>query len=245
MPAPSASRNALPDRGRLLVVFALVFAGLSLPRRSLAAEWRTFTDTTGRTIVAEIMEASDDTVRVRREDGRVFAIALENLSADDRTFVEAWRHRRAFAMGGLEVTTHRVRLDSDRKQIRPRTRKTENWCYKVTIANHSQADLSGLTIEYRVFYVADSAKAEHDELPLERKRGRATLRRLAAGADAEVQTTGVALQIIQLKPGYRYIGTSKRRVEDKLAGIWVRVLRNGEILREFADPSTLVASEPW
>lgn len=209
------------------------------------AQSHTFTDTSGRTMVAEIMDATDTSVRVRREDGRVFEIALATLAESDRTFVAAWRTQRDFAFGGLEVTAARVRLDVDRTQTRSSTKKTEDWCYRISIANRSRTDLTGLTLEYRLFFVDDVLKADRDELPLKRKSGRAALATLAAGASAEVKTALVTLQIVQLKPGHRYSGTTKRRVEDSLAGIWVRVARQGEVLHEFASPTTLMKSENW
>lgn len=236
----AAGRGGLRWGWMRWLVSAVAFAG------SLAeAQTRTFTDTAGRAMLAEIMDATETMVQVRRDDGRVFEIPLETLSAEDRAHIAAWRTKRAFAFGGIEVAARRVRLDTEKVQTRSSTKKTEEWCYKLTIANGSRLDLSGLTVEYRVFFVDDTAKADRDELPLKRKNGRTALPTLAAGTTTEVQTTIVTLEVIQLKPGRTYSGTSKRKVEDSLAGIWVRVRRDGEVLHEFADPTTLIESEPW
>lgn len=225
--------------------FAWLVAVLALALGSIAAENRTFTDTSGRTMEAEIMDATETTVQVRRTDGRVFVIALEKLSDDDRTFIATWRTQRALAFGGIAVTAHRVRLDSEREQTRSSTKKSEEWCYKLSIANKSRLDLADLTVEYRVFYIDDTAKADRDELPLKRKSGRTALARLAAGETTEVQTITVPLEIVVLKPGHHYTGTNRNRVEDTLAGIWVRIRRGNEVLSEFADPTTLIKTEPW
>lgn len=209
------------------------------------AGWHEFTDTSGRTLLGEIMEANDTTVRVRRDDGQVFDLPLETLSAADRTHVDAWRTRRDFAFGGIEVSAHRVRLEVERVESRSRIRKTEDWCYKLAIANRSKADLTGLTVEYRIFFVDDTPHADRDELPLQRESGRIPLGVLAAGTVTEVQTTVATLELEQAKPGSRTRKRGKRRVEDALAGVWVRVMREGAILHEFADPTTLPRTESW
>jgi hypothetical protein len=48
-----------------------------------------------------------------------------------------------------------------------------------------------------------------------------------------------------LKPGHRYTGTAKRKVEDELVGVWVRVVHQGKVLQEFASPGTLQKTQSW
>jgi hypothetical protein len=205
----------------------------------------TFTDTSGRTMVADIMDATETTVKVRRDDDQVFELTLDQLSGADRAHVAAWRLKRALAFGGIAISAHRVRLESEHTQTDSSTKTTESWCYKFSVTNHSRAALAGVTVEYRVFYIDDEVNADRDELPLQRQTGRINLGELAAGATAELQTAVVTLRTIQLKPGHRYTGTAKRKVEDSLAGLWVRALDQGEILHEFASPTTLLKSETW
>ena len=58
---------------------------LALIGAPLAA--RTWTDTQGRTVEAEFLRAADGNVTIRREDGMVFTLSLEQLSPADREFV--------------------------------------------------------------------------------------------------------------------------------------------------------------
>jgi hypothetical protein len=52
----------------------------------------TFTDTTGRTVSAEILAATEDSVRVKlKKNGKESTIPLSKLSEEDQTFVEDWR----------------------------------------------------------------------------------------------------------------------------------------------------------
>ena len=57
----------------------------SLPPRTI----RELTNRDGRSIKAELLEKTDDTVTVRSE-GRRFEIDLETLSDEDREFIKSW-----------------------------------------------------------------------------------------------------------------------------------------------------------
>ena len=50
---------------------------------------RTWTNTDGQTIEARFIDERMDKVRIRRTDGRVFNIPLDNLSEEDRKYVES------------------------------------------------------------------------------------------------------------------------------------------------------------
>jgi len=50
---------------------------------------RTWTSADGRTIEARFIDEKKDTVRIRRTDGRVFNIPLDNLSEEDQKYVES------------------------------------------------------------------------------------------------------------------------------------------------------------
>ncbi|HTJ78963.1 MAG TPA: hypothetical protein VL357_08190 [Rariglobus sp.] len=65
---------------RLLSTFLLLSVSLSA---------RTWTNTQGRTIEAEFVKASGDTVTIRRADGLVFDLPLVELSGADRDYVTA------------------------------------------------------------------------------------------------------------------------------------------------------------
>jgi len=197
-----------------------------------AAEMRTFTDTSGRTMAGEVLEATETTVRIRRDDDRVFELALDTLTETDRAHIAAWRLKRALAFGGIEISAHRVRLDSDLTQTRSSTRKPKTGATGFSIAT-TRASISR---DYRGSCTASTSSTTTSK-PIARrcpwcaKTGRATIGDLSAGATAELQTTVVTLKKIQLKPGHRHSGTSRRKAEDSLAGLWVRVFTKAKSCR--------------
>lgn len=67
---------------------AITFATLSVLLCSAAqAELRTWTDSRGNTIEAELLENMNGTVTLAREDGQETHISISNLSAQDQKFV--------------------------------------------------------------------------------------------------------------------------------------------------------------
>lgn len=55
---------------------------------------RTFTDNQGRSIEADLISVSENSVKVRRADGNEFDLRLEVLSEADRKFIEQWETER-------------------------------------------------------------------------------------------------------------------------------------------------------
>lgn len=67
---------------------AITFATLSILLMPVAqAEMRTWTDSRGNTIQAELLENMNGEVTLQREDGREAHISISNLSADDQKYV--------------------------------------------------------------------------------------------------------------------------------------------------------------
>jgi len=245
--APRKNTPGIPNKiVKQRSIFVFLAFGLVLLKTQLdGAQSRTFTDAEGRTLIAEVIEADAKTIRIRRDDGVVFDLPRERLSESDQTFIDEWIRDRAFAYGGIEVTMRRVRLKSERAQTKSSVRTTEQWCYKFSVQNHSRMQLDNLAVEYRVFWTNDRASVKEKELPRLRIDGDATISSLAPRESTELSTKTITLRTTELKSGRRYAGTSKRRVSDSLAGIWIRVLQDDVVLHEFARPSKLIKEEEW
>ncbi|WP_193212910.1 SHD1 domain-containing protein [Luteolibacter marinus] len=58
------------------------------------AESHVFTDTSGRKVTAELLSVSEESIRIQRNDGKIFTIAIDTLIEDDRDYVEEWNDER-------------------------------------------------------------------------------------------------------------------------------------------------------
>lgn len=89
--------QAHPSPLRSLALGLRLFFFLSLASVVARAEPVDLTDLVGRTIRAELISLEGETLTIRREDGREFAIELKSLSDADQTKVLAWNKERLAA----------------------------------------------------------------------------------------------------------------------------------------------------
>ncbi|WP_269542963.1 hypothetical protein [Cerasicoccus fimbriatus] len=69
----------------LLVIMCLVAGAVAW-----AEDYRTFTDTQGRTMEAKVLSVNGDTVTIERSDGLRFQLGLDKLSEGDNEYIAAW-----------------------------------------------------------------------------------------------------------------------------------------------------------
>lgn len=68
------------------------------------SELRQWTDTNGRVMTARLLEApAADSVKIEREDGRVFTVPLKTFSPADQAFVATWRAEQADIAAGRPI----------------------------------------------------------------------------------------------------------------------------------------------
>jgi len=75
--------------GVMLTVACLLFAS------PLRAETHSFTDVSGRTLTAELVGATEESVRVKLKSGKEVSIARSKLSEGDQTYVDQWMEEHA------------------------------------------------------------------------------------------------------------------------------------------------------
>jgi hypothetical protein len=71
---------------RLLLLFTMLLAA-----RSAQAELRSFKNSKGEEIKAELISATETHAELKRGDGKKFTVALTTLSGEDQTWIAEWR----------------------------------------------------------------------------------------------------------------------------------------------------------
>lgn len=82
--------SSLPSLPRLPRLALAAVAGLALAV-AVRAEQRTWTDTQGRTLRAEMLEKRGENIVVKRDDGLVFTLPIERLINSDREYAAQWK----------------------------------------------------------------------------------------------------------------------------------------------------------
>lgn len=228
---------------RLCVLAALAL----LPVTRAWAELHTFTDTQGRTLKAEIVGATDRTVKIRREDGQIFEVPSTTFVLDDRKYIEAWAKEQSEKANPVRL---RVQVSQTKKTVGKSSDITSDSKeieagYRIQIRNESQTAAKGLHIEYRVFKFEDRVGMNNNQRPLKKINGTIDNVSVPSFGQNEFVTNGVKLQVNQLKPDWSYVGGADPRTADSLAGIWLRVINDkGEVVHEYTSAEKLTA-EGW
>jgi hypothetical protein len=130
----------------LLTTMALMTA---LP---LYAELRTFKNTKGEEIKAEMVNATDSHVELKREDGRKFLVPLASLSEADRTWIAEWRTTHKHYKVQVQATVKKGNTREEKgTAFGGKDRKGNDCWYAIDIKNTSADALTGLKVEYVIF----------------------------------------------------------------------------------------------
>lgn len=73
------------------------------------ADARTFTDTAGRKLEAEVVAVQQEQVRIRRADGKEFTLPVTNFSAADQTYLQQWKPPATAASGAAPTVPTNAR----------------------------------------------------------------------------------------------------------------------------------------
>jgi hypothetical protein len=222
------------------------------------AQQRTFTDTTGRQIKAEMLGVEGDTARIRREDGQVFAVPLAKLSEEDRQWVEAWRklspeqkkagklEPKLASAEDIEVKTRRNRLSSEKSNDVATVQKEERYCYVVTVKNNGRYPTKELRAEYRIYWKDNfSSEQSAKNADMSSKAGDGEVGVIPAFGQAEFETKSIPISSVRLKEGWVWSDGSRRVEKDSVYGLWLRVYAGEEIVKELISPASITNNFKW
>ena len=204
----------------LAVIIALLVAAAAAP-----AELRTFKNTKGEEIKAEMIDSTDSRVELKREDGKKFSVLLTSLSEEDRKWIADWRKKNQ---------RFKVEVTAAEKKGNSRTEKGSSFdgkdlkgndCWYVLNFNNKTANpLAGLRIEYIIFAPEGSpvpslcGVTEVPEIP-PGKSGQAATGKLFAEQAQTVLRSGNTSVI--------------RNTENSLAGIHAELIVGGKAAGTF------------
>ena len=118
---------------------------------------------------------------------------------------------------------------------------TEKVSYALTVKNATFGDLPELTVDYILFVERQKlGEKKTGESPVERVTGTANVAGLPKQGSEVVTTDEVSLKTESLVGGYHYINGGRIRAEDSVVGVWVRVSQAGQLVGEYAMPSTII-----
>jgi hypothetical protein len=150
---------------------------------------------------------------------------------------------RAALPGKVQIAVVKTKGDTVRaggKGEGSQAKTTENISYTVTVKNTTFADLPALTVDYVLFVERPKLGEKKREEPrVERVTGSKKLEALPRQTPQVVTTDEVTLTTENLVGNYIYANGGRIKAEDSIIGVWVRVSQDGQIVGEYALPTTI------
>jgi uncharacterized protein affecting Mg2+/Co2+ transport len=143
----------------------------------------------------------------------------------------------------LEVSCERRKFEGEKQQTATKNKSVEKWGYKVVLANKMFKAVDRLDVIYRVYKAEDSQNGVADKLVA--TAGSVAIPTLKAGEKFTFNTAAVVLNKTTLKGGLVYTDGSKTKLEDGVAGLWLRVRKDDAIVFEYMKPPTLKDKTKW
>lgn len=117
--------------------------------------------------------------------------------------------------------------------------------YTVKLTNRSFDAATGLSAQCRIFVRNDAGKGAPSQQQLTRQEFTAAIPDIPRSGTYSFDTQAVTLQKSTLDGGWHYTNGKRNKSEDRVAGVWIRILQGDRIVGEYINPSTLAAKEKF
>jgi hypothetical protein len=203
-----------------------------------AADARTFTNTTGKTIDAELVGLNNKTAVLKLNNGKQAKVPLSALSKDDQVFINSWWEKNKNMVSendvrisiSKKITLHREPRSKDGKKKEGRSKKTST-VYICTLNSHTQKSIKDIKVDYTVYKSVSSRGEAGSSSSTEKITKTSTVKLLEANKSTEFKTTGVKCETSSNKGG------SKR---ESIDGIVITLSVDGKEFLKQSYPDTLL-----
>lgn len=203
-----------------------VFLSASLALSGLAAEVRTFTSPDGRTLQAEVVGATVDTVTLKLVSGQTLVAPLGRFSEADQGFIRDWHKANPASIKYLFAASYtKEKKDSVKQRSDSQTTTTDTWICRMKLLNRSGQSLENLEIDYDIHY--KQLEPGSREAVLRKQSGKTVVPMLKNLEEAALPTGELKLVTNQLAGGFYWKDGARARQKDALVGMTIRVSHGG------------------
>jgi len=244
---------------RLIALILMVCISLSAYSEET---YRDFMDTQGRTVRAKILsfDGHSKKLKIQRDNGKVVSVPASIFSTEDQVYIQSWlKYEGVRSTSKFKMEFNRRSIKSWSKERIGRINYTDGshednqvvgktdydeFGYEITIDNKNKYALSGLKLEYCIFYEQEvNAKRKDPEQGV--LHGTMDLEEIAAQSKRKVNTKSVT--VYKDESNAEFINSAVVRGE--ILGITARVYshENGkkELLRYEGMPKSLLDGMAW
>ena len=137
------------------LLLSLTLLGLGIAQ----AELRTFTNTAGKSIQAELLAVSDGAAVLRLANGRQAKVPLKSLAPDDQTFVNEWWEKNKNKLREsdvrLTITKNSDRISSERSEKDKGRKSIDEYTFTCVLENRSKKEAK-IKADYIIYKKSNS-----------------------------------------------------------------------------------------
>jgi hypothetical protein len=232
--------------------------------------YRDFTNTQGQSIRGRVLsfDARKQVVRIERDNGVKADIPISALLEQDQSYIRAWNDAQGFADEDLfRISCKEKKVDETEEEIRQdltwssgdtdkdflmNVITRERIAYKFEFRNLNAAPLSGIRMEYKIYYEQSEMTHDRSKPKAEQKHLHETVTLDAVPAEENiiVQTKPVEIHEDAINEIDSSSGDPRQAGKGEVLGIRARLymtLATGEeIVREVCEPLSLSSKTcPW
>jgi hypothetical protein len=145
----------------------------------------------------------------------------------------------------VDITAERKRLDYGRPPAAVESKTSDKWAYNFKVQNRSFSEAPALDVQYLILIERQRIGTPKERDTIERVTGSGKIEPLTRSASSRILTSSeYSLSKEILASNYYYPGGGRRKAEDSVVGVWVRVMHEGKLVAEYINPST-IAKHGW
>ena len=162
------------------------------------ANARSFTNTAGKSIEAELVGVDDKTAMLKLSNGKKAKVPLSSLSADDQSYVTSWweENKNKIAASDLRIKiTKKTSPVKDSKEDDGKKKtgksKTTSTVYTCTLNSYSKNAIEEITVDYTVYKDISTRGEDGSNSSSEEIKKTTTVKALEPNGSTEFQTEAV------------------------------------------------------
>jgi len=195
------------------------------------AEVRTFTSPDGRTLQAEIVSATTDTVALKLANGQALSVAVTKFSPADQTYIAEWAKANPVSIKyNFFASYTKDKRDSSKSFRDNHEITTDTWVCKVKLANKSGQNLENLKVNYEIYF----SQISNNQPVVRKMTGSTAIEGLKNLEETTLTTKELKLTTSKLEGGRYYLDGSRPRQKDSIEGLAIKIHHAGKPVFEWA-----------
>ncbi len=229
----------------------ILFLGVFLVNLLMARE---FTLPDGRSLEAEIVQYDErlGQVELKRADGKLVKIKPSVFVEEDQDYIDEWILHSVFNGRDIIVDCNKKKVGQRKEDGNAHFIRIDSFLYEIEIQNRSATEISGLDVEYKIFYEQEVNDMDKGRVINHEKteNGKLKIKSLGAREKKNFSTKEVELAKYEFNSTEYYVpGGEPQGTKGDIKGMWIRMecetAGGMKSVKDFFEPSSIEGKYRW